>query len=925
MDFVPPLNTQRDRLFDANWLFHRGDAPGAEQPSFADADWRQLDLPHDWSVEDIPGDAKLPGTFSPVVGVWKHILGDNDDWAAVELDDSGWVPLTLPTVMPTMPPKSYAWFRRQVVFPAGITDEPFLLCLGRISDCDEVYLNGQLLGKTGVMPKNQPQGMCIAEPSKAREYWVNPSQVRPGNNLVAVCIYKEAGQGGIYADVIPAAPEVVGPFTSISPGGTASGYTIGGIGWYRKHFQTGAGDLNRHFEIVFGGAYMNSDVWLNGHHVGFHAYGYTSFCYDLTPYMNPPGCDNVIAMRLDSSGVTSRWYPGSGIYRHVWLGVTDPVHVRRWGVHIQTPVAKPEKGEVDVRVEVQGKVTNQTARIRLLDAAGSCVAQAAAAIHGNAVAARLTILQPALWSTLNPSLYKAEVTLLDGARELDQVVESFGIREIKFSVENGFQLNGQTVKMLGGCIHHDNGLLGAIALERAEIRKVQLLKANGYNALRCSHNTMSDALFNACDRLGILVMDETFDQWYVHKTPQDYGGEVFEKWYAKDIELMLRCNRNHPSIVIWSLGNEIGKREGDEDMLVAALKKLKHEVHKWDTTRPVTGGNAQSAKFESFMEMFDLKGYNYREPEIASDHAKHPDWISVCAESRPENPLETWNFVHDRSWVVGSFVWAAQDYIGESWCGWVGVEGEDIGWPSFTAPCGAIDLCGFPKGQQLYRNVMAGLAEIEILVLEPLAEGQKYKSAGWSWPLEYPNWTWPGLDGKSFQVKVVSRCPEVRLLLNGRLIGQGATAKEKIDVVFEVPYEVGELRAEGWRDGQLVATRVLRSAGKAVALRLTADRAHLSTSRSDLAYVAVEVVDAQGAPVCVPEVTVRYRVSGAGVLEAAGNGNHRDMRSFRQPEGKTWRGRSLAILRPTGQVGRMTLTVEADGLAGAELDVMVED
>jgi len=388
---------------------------------------------------------------------------------------------------------------------------------------------------------------------------------------------------------------------------------------------------------------------------------------------------------------------------------------------------------------------------------------------------------------------------------------------------------------------------------------------------------------------------------------------------------MCRCNRNHPSIVMWSVGNEIGKREGDEAALVPALKNLIAEVRKWDTTRPITGGNAQSARFESFMTLFDVKGYNYREPAIAKDHQTHPDWISVCAESRPETPLETFNFVNANSWLVGSFVWAAIDYIGESWCGWVGLEGEEAGWPSFAAPCGAIDMCGFPKGQQLYRNVMAGLSGMEILVLEPIPEGRKYKSAGWSWPLEYPNWTWPGQEARKMQVKVVTRCPEVRLFLNGRLVGSGTTAKERIDVVVEVPYEPGELRAEGLRDGNVVESKVLKTSSKPAAIRLTVDRSRISASRSDLAYAAVEVVDAAGAQVCVPEVMLRYSVKGEGELAGSGNGNHKDMRSFRNREGSTWRGRAQAILRPKGTAGIITLTVEAEGLPPATLTVECSD
>ena len=926
--FVPPLDTPRDRLFNEGWLFYRGDAAGAEIAAFDDSSWRKLSVPHDWSVEPIPAGGETLPVLEPLPGEWRYTAGDDTEYAAAGFDDSKWGTLTLPAPIPVAKPGTYYWFRREISVPQEMVGKDVIFSLGCIDDCDEFYVNGEKIGDTGVMPKNQPQGNCTPAFTETRRYTVPARLLKPGANLVAICVYNNKGAGGFITPKGKKADsaETVGPFSSAAIGGTHSGFTVGGTGWYRKHFKVDAADAGKRFEILFGGIYMNSDVWINGQHVGFHPYGYTSMYYDLTPHIKP-GADNVIAVRVRNEGVTSRWYPGSGIYRNVWLTKTAQTHIRRWGVQILTPEANGQEAKVVLNTEVEGDAKGCELRVRLFDEKGKPVSEGSAKVAGETTPLTLTVQNPKLWSVDSPTLHTAKVQLIRGKNVMDEVEETFGIRTVAYSVDKGFQLNGETTNMWGGCVHHDNGLLGSAAFDRAEYRKLEIMKQNGYNAVRASHNPMSDAFYDACDRLGLLVLDEVFDMWDVQKTPQDYGGKTFTEWHARDIELWLRRTRNHPSIVIRSLGNEIGNREKSEDGLYNILAKLKTEVAKWDTTLPVTGGTAQAFDRYKYLGLYDVKGYNYREDKIDQNYKIHPEWIVICTESFPSGnaQLNTWNFVNERPWVTGSFVWSAFEYIGESWSGQVTLNGEEAGWPSYAAACGLIDITGIPKGGQLYRNVINGASDIEVLVLEPPPAGRSYQNKPWSWPKEYPYWGWEGLEGKPMEVKVVSRAPEMRLKLNGKVIGTGTTSKDSISNVFKVPYEPGELVAEGLKNGQVVCSKTLTTPGKPVALRLTSDRSPITAHGDDLAFVSVEVVDAKGQPVMAGRHNVRYKVDGAGTLEACGNGLHTDVHGFRNPDaGTTWRGRSMAILRPAGTPGEIRLTVESDDFPPAQLKVPVQ-
>ncbi len=929
-DFVAPLNTSRDRLLDEGWLFYRGDAEGAEAAAYNDKNWRAVSLPHDWSLEPAPVDNSTVA-FKPIAGQWRYIVGDNNAYAAVGYDDSTWATVKLPGAIPQVAEKTYYWFRREVTLPPEMTGKDVEFYLGAIVDCDEFFVNGHKIGDTGLMPKNQPQGESYSAFQANRVYRVKAKYLKPGKNLLALCVYS-IGKNGSFR-FKEDKREIVGPFDSYAVSGDKTGFTLGGTGWYRKHFMISAADRGKKFEVLFGGIYMNSDVWLNGQHLGERPYGYTSFYYDLTPYLKFGG-DNVLSVRVRNEGTNSRWYSGSGIYRHVWLTRTEPTHIRRWGVQILTPEASPQAAKVVLNTELEGEFKGANIQVELTDPAGKTVAKGDTATTGLITPLAIDVSNPLLWNLESPHVYTAKVQVVKGGKVVDEVTEAFGIRAISFTAKNGFQLNGKTIKIIGGCLHHDNGLIGAATFDRADFRKMEIMKANGYNAVRASHNPMSDSFYEACDRIGLLVLDEAFDQWTVQKNPQDYGGELYAKWSANDVELWTRRTRNHPSIVLRSFGNEIrfDEKSATEDIACREFTRLKTEALKWDSARPYTtavvGSEYAMNNYYKFFALQDVVGHNYAEDTFAKHHNLYPDWVQIQTETNPEMKrlVSSWNLLNGpgNDYFTGIFIWSAFEYIGESWSGWVGVKGENVGLPSYAAACGLIDITGYPKLGQRYLNVLAGVSPIELAVLEPLPPGKEYFRKGWSNPLEYPCWDWPEFPGQPLSVRVICRAPDARLTLNGKVVAQGKPAKNRIDFEFKVPYEPGELVAEGLENGKVVATTKISTPGKPVGFRVTSDRSTITTNRNDLAYINVEVVDAKGQLVQTGRYNVSYTVSGAGALEACGNGFHKDVYSFRNPQKRTtYHGRSQAILRPYGKPGNITLTVNSSDLPGATCVVPV--
>ncbi len=728
---------------------------------------------------------------------------------------------------------------------------------------------------------------------------------------------------------------VIGPFSAKSIGATATGYTVGGIGWYRKHF-TLNNIADKKVSIYFDGVYMNSDVWINGQHLGNHPYGYTPFYYDLTPYLKQNG-ENVIAVRVRNEGKNSRWYSGSGIYRHVWLTITNPVHLEQWGVHIATPGVSTTSAKIDVTTNIAGvenlkSLSDLKLRTKVLDAKNHLVAVKETDIPTGksnvSISQTVPVSHPQLWSPQSPYLYHTETDIVQGGKTIDHVVTNFGIRSVSITADKGFLLNGKSIKLRGGCMHHDNGPLGSATIDRAEERRVELLKKFGYNAVRTSHNPPSQQFLDACDRLGIIVIDEAFDMWERGKNPQDYH-LYFDTSWKKDIDAMVLRDRNHPSVVFWSIGNEINERADSSGLVIA--KRLRDEVKSLDSTRAVTEAicffwDHPGYKWDTTAAAFallDVGGYNYQWKEYENDHAKYPERIMMGTESTPGEAFENWQQIEKHPYVIGDFVWTAMDYLGETGIGHTTTDGKTafaMTFPWFNAWCGDIDLIGGKKPQSYYRDVVWNLSKLEMLVHTPIPEGAKETVSYWGWPDELPSYTFPGAEGKTLQVNIYTRYDTVRLVQNGKTIGQqSASAKTKLTATFHIKYEPGELKAVGIKNGKAVDSVVLKTAGKPAGIRLVADRNNIHADANDLAYVTAEVVDANGNVVPYAEVPLNFNIEGNGKIIATGNANPGDMESMQQPQHKTFRGKCLVIVRPDGKSGNVTLKAAGNGLTPGQV------
>lgn len=482
----------------------------------------------------------------------------------------------------------------------------------------------------------------------------------------------ESGEGAVWGSTV--LPTRVGPFDSeLSPGGRDTGWFVGGTGWYRKRFSAAGVPAGGQVEIVFDGVYMNSDVWLNGNLLGNHPYGYTSFAYDLTPHLRRDG-ENVLAVRVRNEGKTSRWYSGSGIYRHVHVNVTGGVRLPLWGVYVTTPDVSQGSATVKVAVNVENRSNasqNVTVRVRLVDSAGGAAGShdAAQSVASGGIARveqTFTVSGPKLWSLATPVLYRAEVELLAGGQTIDHTAAPFGIRKVEVDSERGLRINGEALKLKGGCMHHDNGLLGSAVIDRAEERRVELMKAAGFNAIRTSHNPPSPAFLNACDRLGMVVMDEAFDCWERQKNPQDYH-LYFDEWWQRDIDSMTMRDRNHPSVIFWSIGNEIPERA--EPAGVDIARKITEHIKTVDATRPITAainGGGGGANLDPAFQYLDVSGCNYMWSSYEADHERQPKRVIVGTESFPMQAFANWQQVEKHPYVIGDFVWTGMDYLGES-------------------------------------------------------------------------------------------------------------------------------------------------------------------------------------------------------------------------------------------------------------------
>jgi len=724
-----------------------------------------------------------------------------------------------------------------------------------------------------------------------------------------------------------------------NPTGGGGGYFPAGIGWYRKTFQAPDAWKTNKIAIYFEGVYMNSEVFINGKSLGVYPYGYSSFSYDLTPYLNF-GKENVIAVRVDNSQhVNSRWYSGSGIYRHVWMMVTNPVHVAHWGTAITTPVVSAKKATVLVKTLVKNETSSAqriVVRTLLWNKSSKSVGNGQVQIELPAnsekeITQTIHVSNPLLWTPETPHLYQAQIQVLKYKKVLDDTKTAFGIRSIKFTAESGFQLNGKTVIMNGGCVHHDNGCLGSAAFDRAEERKVELLKAGGFNAVRTSHNPPSEAFLDACDKLGLLVMDESFDCWKIGKNKNDYS-KYFNQWWQRDLETMVLRDRNHPSIFMWSIGNEIPER-GDHSAIETA-KMLTNAIKKIDADRPITSAICDNGKdwsrLDTLMAVHDVVGYNYHLWSAPSDHQRVDSRIIVHTESYPRDAFANWKLMQDNKYVIGDFVWTAMDYLGESGIGRWYYSGDVPGehwerdfFPWHGAYCGDIDLIGWRKPISHYRSMLYNENEkLYMAVREPAPEPLEIKTTLWSvWPT-WESWNWPGFEGKTVQVEVYSKYPKVRLYLNNKVIGeQPTTLDQQFKATFSIPYSPGSLKAVGVEDGKEMESTILQTSGDAAKIKLTADRKEILANGQDLSYITVEITDKDG--IFQPNATNRlhFNIDGPGIIAGVDNADLKDCEQYVGNTRKAWHGRALVVIKSTHSAGDIQLIITSPGLSSDRLTI----
>ena len=715
-----------------------------------------------------------------------------------------------------------------------------------------------------------------------------------------------------------------------NPTGGAGGYFPAGIGWYRKTFKVAPEWKGKNVSVYFEGVYMNSEVFINGKSLGIRPYGYSSFRYDLSPYLDF-NKDNVIAVRVDNSQqINSRWYSGSGIYRHVWMDVTNPLHIADWGVAITTPEVSSKQASVQVKATVKNETDfpqHIAVATRLLSGsfkdAGNNTTKVELPAHSEKeVTQIIKVSKPLLWTPETPHLYQAQTQVLKGDEKIDETKTTLGIRSIKFTPENGFQLNGKTVKISGGCVHHDNGCLGSAAFDRAEERKVELMKAAGFNAVRTSHNPPSEAFLEACDRLGLLVIDEAFDGWRVGKNKHDYS-VYFDKWSKRDLETMVLRDRNHPSIFMWSIGNEVVERNKPEAVVTA--KMLAGIVKGIDKTRPVTSaivkwGNDWES-LDPLMAVHDVCGYNYQLQGAPADHKRVPSRVIFQTESYPRDAFANWKLVQNNNYIIGDFVWTAIDYLGESGIGrWyysgdvTGEHWENDFFPWHGAYCGDIDLTGWRKPISHYRSMLYNDKEkLYMAVREPKPEPLEIKETWWSvWPT-WESWTWPGFEGRKLDVDVYSKYPKVRLYFNDKLLEEKpTTVNQEFKATFSVPYTPGTLKAVGVENDKEIESTTLQTSGSAAKVRLIADRKQLLPNGQDLSYVSIEITDKDG--VLQPNASDRlqFKIEGPGVIAGVDNANVKDTDPYIGNSRKAWHGRAMVVIRSTHNAGDIKLTVSSE-------------
>lgn len=703
------------------------------------------------------------------------------------------------------------------------------------------------------------------------------------------------------------------PNPVIGGAGTGGGWYPGGKGEYRKKFSTPKAEMVKlHFE----GVYQRAEVFVNGQKAGQHAYGYTPFTVDVTPYLHKDKRENEVMVKVNNSEQPNcRWYSGSGIYRHVWLQTMPALHIAENGVFVTTHEISEDRAMI--RVEVT--VVNESDRDRnaTVGMGSGQLMVAVPAGQTKTVTTTYVVRSPKLWSPDNPYLYETKVELKESGSVIDEHHVRFGIRSFSFDAEQGFVLNGQPLLINGACVHHDDGVLGAMAFDAAEIRKVRQMKEAGFNLIRTSHNPTSRAFLDACDSLGMLVIGEAFDGWRTAKTTYDYS-TLIDSCYREDIHAMVQRDRNHPSIISWSIGNEVIERK--DIRVITTARQLKQAILEVDDTRPVTEAlcawDSDWEIYDPHFEVLDIGGYNYMIHKHASDHQRDPKRVMWQTESFPRDAFKNWSLVRDYPYIIGDIVWTGLDYLGESGIGRYYYKGErpgehyvDGGQPDWHgAYCGDIDINGWRKPISHYREILwKDPNDLYMAVKEPDGYHGKIFETSWSvWPT-WESWNWPGWEGKPIEVEVYTKAPEVTLYLNDKLIGIKAVSQATAyKAVFTVPYEAGTLRADANRRSMTLST-----AGEPACLRLTADRSVITADGQDLSFITIEVIDSEGRVCPDAAIPCEAIVKGQGRLMSFASADLKEREPYTSPCVTTWKGRALLVIRSSQKKGKVQVCVKS--------------
>ncbi len=740
------------------------------------------------------------------------------------------------------------------------------------------------------------------------------------------------------------------PFDSASPSGTGGGALRGGIGWYRKTFTLPAAEKGKLISILFDGVYRNSEVWINGHYLGKRPNGYISFQYDITPYIHFGKERNVIAVKVDNAQQpNSRWYSGSGIYRNVWLISTSKTHIAQWGTYITTPEVSDKKASIQLTLNIHTAAGNRTpaviARTIIYDSSGKAVARCTSPLADTTgtLLQKLEIIHPSLWSLDQPYLYKAVTTILSGGKITDQYTTPFGVRYFSFDADKGFFLNGKHVKIVGVCNHHDLGCLGTALNTRALERQLEILKNMGINGIRTSHNPPAPELLDLCDKMGFIVMDEAFDMWRQQKSQYDYHLD-FDQWYKKDLTDQVIRDRNHPSVFIWSVGNEIQEqwKKGNDTSGAGILRALHSIVKRLDDRPTITANNeVNPGNVLLQADVTDLIGYNYNQHKWSADAVQNTwgrkpfivtesvsalqtrgiydmpsdsirrwpaRWDLPVENANPdltcsayENCSTPWGSTHIETLqqflkndnVSGMYIWTGFDYIGEP---------TPYPWPARSAYFGIVDLAGFPKDvYYLYQSIFTHKNVLHL----------------------FPHWNWK--EGQDIDLwAYYNNADEVELFINGQSHGVKSKKTDELHVMWRVKYEPGTIKAVSRKNGKIIATEEIKTAGEPAKIVLTADRSAIAANGTDLSFVTVKVVDKEGNLVPHAGNLIHFSVKGKGTIAGVDNGCQTDLSSFKADSKKAFNGLALAVIRSLRQPGQIQLSATSPGLEGTSIVIQTK-